>query len=60
LHFPAAQPTPLPRKFEAPGFIEVSPSQDGEAFARAIDHLGSISIPAELVQSLGKAHGFVP
>lgn len=60
LHFRPAQPTPLPREFEAPGFIEVSPSRDGEAFARAIEHLGSISVPTELVQSLANAHGFVP
>jgi hypothetical protein len=60
LHFRPAQPTPLPRKFEAPRWIEVSPSRDGEAFSRAIDRLGSISVPTELVQSLAKAHDLVP
>lgn len=54
LKFAPAPATPLPRRFEAAGFIEQAPSADGDAYAAAINQLGSLRDPRELLRALAR------
>ncbi|HYN41375.1 MAG TPA: hypothetical protein VE129_06340, partial [Thermoanaerobaculia bacterium] len=59
LAFQPAPATPNPRRYEAPAFFDPGPSPDGQAYATALERLGSICEPRELLRSLG-AVGFAP
>lgn len=60
IDFAPAPATPLPRQFKAPPFIHSACSRDGQSFAQAVAHLGSLCDPKELLKSFENAAGFVP
>ena len=60
LAFQPAQPTPFRCSFKAPGFIAPALPRDGEAFAAALDQLGSLRDSTDLLRLLAKPACFVP